>query len=43
MSNTKYPLHLSRNKDGHLIYTVDPFTGIYNDVDIIKMLKDGYN
>jgi hypothetical protein len=41
-SNTKYPLHPHKDKDGLLIYTVEIFRDVYNDVDIREMLKDGY-
>jgi len=41
-SNTKYPLHPYRDEDGQLIYKVEPFRGVYNDVDIREMIKDGY-
>jgi hypothetical protein len=41
-SNTKYPLHPIRLDDGTLIYDTRPFRGVYNDVDLKEMEKDGY-
>jgi hypothetical protein len=41
-SNTKYPLHPYKDETGTLIYKVEPFRGVYNDVDIREMLKDDY-
>jgi hypothetical protein len=40
-TNTRYPL-FPTNKDGLLVYTCEPFRGVYNDVDIRGMIEKGY-
>lgn len=38
----RYPIHPYRTEDGTVIYRIGRFTGVYNDVDLNEMKKDGY-
>lgn len=40
--NVRYPIHPYRDEAGNLMYKAGVFTGVYNDVDIKEMLRDGY-
>lgn len=40
--NVRHPIHPYKDDKGNLIYKAGKFTGIYNEVDILEMLADGY-
>ena len=40
--NVRYPIHPYKTIKNNLIYKSGTFTGVYNDVDIREMIRDGY-
>lgn len=40
--NIRYPIHPYRDEKNNLIYKSNLFSGVYNDVDIKEMVRDGY-
>jgi hypothetical protein len=40
--NIRYPIHPYKTEKRNLIYKSGVFTGVYNDVDVREMIRDGY-
>ena len=40
--NIRYPIHPYKTIKNNLLYKSNVFTGVYNEVDVREMIRDGY-